>query len=751
MPYISNAFTLFLVLFTLMNSAFADAQLNLTEQEQSWLSQNKRSVVVGVAIIPPYLSNLDKKSGAEGLSLDYLRLIEENLDTDFQYRIFDNYGAMIQAAKQREIDIVFAVSKNGERSEYLDFTPVYSHLANKIFTRKGYFDKAEMTDFVGKRFAVPRGTALVSYISGHYPGIELVQVKSLRDAFSLLAAGDVDGVGSYASAGYFYTRLEGIENVSIVGNVGYDYHISFGSRNDWPLLGQVLNKGLAEITSAQRKQLEERWVQPEDSQRVDLATVVQLSIYIGFALLLAGFLVVLLWNRSLKREMAIRLEAQKEVRFLAYHDELTSVYNRQFFVESLAEFTRLPCNEAMTSSIILLGLDNFSLINDFHGHKMGDQILQRVSLRLPSRLSNGAVLARTGGDEFAILLRQSSNRIELGHLADLLITEVKRPIVYGNQSVAITATAGISVQTEALDDPMRLMEQADIALHEAKRKNIGGYLFYAHEMSETLLESKQLAEALIAALNSDQFYLNYQPQVSLSSRKVIGFEALARWNHPVKGNIPPDQFIALAEREGIIVTLGDRVLQLACDQAVKWLREGIEFDRIAVNVSVKQFVETDFVSKVMNALSLSGLPANKLELEITESLFLGDKKVALETMDKLTSQGVRFSIDDFGTGFSSLLYLKELPVAKLKLDQGFIRGITTDHSSLQIVKASLQMGQALNMAVIAEGVETLEEQRLLVQLNCGEAQGYLFSRPVAGDKVNADLMEAIAHHMTPVT
>ena len=726
------------------------AGLDLNDQEQLWLEQHRNSITVGFAIIPPYLSNPDGKTGAKGLSFDYLEVIEEALGVNFIYRRYDNYGAMIRDARARKIDVVFAASKTPDRLKYLDFTPVYSHLANKIFTRKDGLEQAEMTDFADKKFAVPAGTALVGYIKTNYPEIDLVEVDDLQQAFTLLSAGQVDGVGSYASAGYLYTVLEGIDNVRISGSVGYDYHISFGSRNDWPELGQLLAKALNGIPEATANSIDKRWVQPEDS-RVELSTVVQVGVYLGLIFTLTALLVVILWNRSLKREIQLRQNAQKEISFLAYHDELTGAYNRQFFAESLAEFTRLPSEPDHTTCVVLLGLDNFSLINDVHGQKIGDYVLQRVVKRIQLRLPGDAVLARTGGDEFAVLMRCSDNRIELGHLADLMIAELSRPIAYGDQSFAVTATAGIAIQAGLLENSMRLLEQADIALHDAKRKNSGSYIFYAEELNKKLLEDQMLAKALNKALNTDDFYLQYQPQVALTDGRIIGFEALARWQHPEQGNIPPDRFIAIAEQEGIIVTLGDRVLQLACEQGAEWLADGLAFERIAVNVSVKQFIESDFVAKVMNVLSLTGFPGARLELEITESLFMGNKESALETMNKLAEQGVRFSIDDFGTGFSSLLYLKELPVYKIKLDRGFISNITSDHSSLQIVKASLQMGHALNMDVIAEGVETREEQKLLLTLGCDQAQGYLFSRPVKASEIASSLLTDISALVTSVT
>lgn len=737
--------------FLMIVSLTATAQIDLTEQESQWLEMHRASMKVGVVVMPPYLSKRGEDGRLQGLSMDYLNLIEDALGAGFQHQVFESYGALMVAAKARTVDIAVAVSETEDRHHYLNFTRVYSHLSNKIYTQKGRFSQAEMSDFAGKRFAVPEGTALANYIRSNYPEIDLVATPTLRAAFNLLGAGQVEAVGGSAAAGYFYSVKDGIDNISIVGNVGFDYHLTFGTRNDKPMMGILVDKAMASITPEQRQEIANRWLTPEDTQRVDIKTLTQWLVVVGFGLTSVLLLIVILWNRSLKREVSYRKEIQKEVSFLAYHDELTGAYNRQFMAETLAEYIRLPCSEEQTTCVILIGLDNFSLINEFHGQKMGDYVLRHMSERLQARLSGGSVLSRNGGDEFTVLLRHSANRTSLSQFADRLIAEISLPIVSGDQSFSLTATAGISIQEGELHDPLRLLEQADLALHEAKKKNAGSYFFYTSDMSDQLHENQQLVVSLAGALSSDLFYLEYQPQIALRSGEVMGFEALARWSHPVFGNIPPDKFIALAEQEGLIVTLGDRVLQLACKQGCEWLKQGLSFDRLAVNVSVKQFVESDFASKVLNALEQSGFPAEKLELEITESVFLGDRVQAKETMSKLTQRGVCFSIDDFGTGFSSLLYLKELPVTKLKLDQGFIRGITHDYSSLQIVKASLQMGNALNMDVIVEGVETDEEYQILFGLRCQHAQGYLFSRPLKPDLITPALLRKISASVTAIS
>lgn len=732
-------------------SVSSPTDIYFSAPEQQWLDAHRNGLKVGLTVLPPYLSRSQAGQAVEGISIDYLHLIEALLDLSFEFIIYPSYAELMAAASQGEIDIVFAVTETEGRSDYLLFTPVYSHLANQIFTREGAYTSATMADFTGKRFAVPAGTALVEYIQRQYPDIVLVQTRDLQQAFSQLSAGQVDGVGAYASAGFVLATSQGISNLSIVGDVGFDYHIGFGSQRNEPLLNQLLNKALEAIPPAQKTQIEQRWVHPEDNQRVHVDILKDVVLSLIVVALLMGLSALVFWNRLLKREVATRKRVEARVRFLAYNDNLTGVRNRQYFKEVLYRQAVTENAVGSSFSIILLGLDNFKSINDTLGHKVGDFMLKRVADRLTERISSDFTLARISGDEFAILLGGETNRVMVAHLAEILIGAVNMPMSFGDQSLSVATSVGIACQDRPTARPEAVLECADLALHRAKQINAGGYMFHAAEMSRALLERRKLVVDLRRALKRKQLFLEFQPQVSMHSGKVCGFEALVRWDHPEQGRIPPDKFVPLAEQEGMIITLGDQVMVMACAQAVQWLQQGIEFERIAVNVSVKQFVEPEFVSKVLNVLAQTGLPATKLELEITESLFMRDQLSAGQVMQALTAQGVQFAIDDFGTGFSSLLYLKHLPVDKIKLDQGFIRDITHDHSCLQIVKASLNMGHALHMTVIAEGVESEAEQALLESLYCDQAQGYYYSRPCPAEQITTELLADIESKITPYT
>ncbi|WP_261842092.1 EAL domain-containing protein [Aliamphritea ceti] len=735
------------VIFGLLCVSWVNAaKLDLSAEEQTWLDAREAPVRIGLAIVPPYLTVLADNGEVEGLSVDFLREIEAQLETPFDYIKFDSYSAMMSAMRAGEIDVIFGISKTAEREKYLRFTPSYAYLPNKIFTRKELFETAGMADFAGMKFSVRADTALAEYIRKNYPQVELVETKDIKKSFDLLVTGEVAGVGAYPSGGYQYSLQQGVNNLSIVGDVGFDYRVAFATGIDAQMLHQLLSKGLAAIPAATVDRFSQEWLKPEDSLRVDIGKVKEGVLWLVLLLLALGFAGLFLWNRSLKKEVKTRQKIEEEVSYLAFHDDLTGVRNRQYFKDMLQELNT-EAGQDKPFALLLLGLDAFRLINDSLGHKVGDYMLKRVAERIQSRLETGCEVARISGDEFAVYVPGENNQASLTHLVEILIAEVGKPMSHGDQNLTITTSVGVASNHESALETVSVLECADLALHRAKEVNPGGYMFYCAEMTAQMNERQALATALRDALEHKLLYLEYQPQLVMDTGKICGFEALVRWNHPDKGRIPPNIFVEIAEKEGMMITLGDQVLDMACKQAVIWRKQGVEFERIAVNVSVKQFVEPDFVDKVLNALERSGLPGSALELEITESLFMGDLTQAKDTMHALNEKGVQFAIDDFGTGFSSLLYLKNLPVDKLKLDQGFIREITKDNSSLQIVKASLQMGHALRMSVIAEGVETEEERSLLMTLNCDQAQGYLYSRPLPEAFILPGLETEIAQNL----
>jgi diguanylate cyclase (GGDEF)-like protein len=376
-------------------------------------------------------------------------------------------------------------------------------------------------------------------------------------------------------------------------------------------------------------------------------------------------------------------------------------------------------------AVLYLDLDRFKNINDTFGHAMGDQLLQAVARRSLELVPSPHMLARFGGDEFAALWVGAATAGELELLAQQLIEHLSDPYLINGTRVAIGASIGIVMVEESKSDPAIVMRNVDTALYRAKKAGSGSYRFYEASMGAALQARQKLEIELWDALSRQEFQVFYQPQFDLVSGRLIGAEALMRWRHPERGFVPPAEFIPVAEELGLMDSLGEWVLHRACEEVARWPGE----IKLAVNVSPDQFTRGDMARTVVSALSRSGLPAQRLELEITESLFIQDSVCVQTAMNKLKAVGVSFSLDDFGTGYSSLSYLRKFPIDTLKIDRSFVLGVPHDREAVAIVQAVVAMAVSLGLRIIAEGLETPEQIDALRQLGCKQGQGYGLGRP----------------------
>jgi diguanylate cyclase (GGDEF)-like protein len=420
--------------------------------------------------------------------------------------------------------------------------------------------------------------------------------------------------------------------------------------------------------------------------------------------------------------------------FEAIHvDPLTKLPNRRALVERAGHALALAQHAHSIVAIVLIDVDNFNTLNDSLGHERGDEVLARVAERLQSCLGPTDTLARMGGDEFAILVEEVDRvALKVEHLAERIHAAFGRTIQVGDRALYLTVSMGITLFPQDGPDCQALVQNADTALYRAKAAGRNGWQFFDRSMARQVEYRLDMETALRHAIEHEEFRVVYQPQSSLRDGRIIGAEALVRWERAGRGMVPPQEFIHLAEEGGFILSLGNWVLRKACCQAVEWNRAGLPL-RIAVNVSVSQLRQPDFVDQVRHALVLSGLPAHRLELEITEGAFVADVLGALDKLHRIKAMGVELAVDDFGTGYSSLSYLKQMPVDRLKVDQSFVRDIPHSADDCAIVRAILAMAANLNLQVIAEGVESVEQREFLRAEGCDEMQGFLLSPPVSAD------------------
>jgi diguanylate cyclase (GGDEF)-like protein/PAS domain S-box-containing protein len=426
-----------------------------------------------------------------------------------------------------------------------------------------------------------------------------------------------------------------------------------------------------------------------------------------------------------------RHRVEERLSHVAQFDSVTGLPNRRLFHDRLLQAMARARRRKCTLALIFLDLDGFKEINDTLGHKAGDRLLRVVGSRLKHSLREGDTVARLGGDEFTVILEDLHDRDEAVAVAHKVLSALAKPLSLEKQEFAVTASAGLTVYPEDTRNVETLLKNADTAMYYAKDRGKNNLQSYTPLMTTLKRERVTLENQLRRALESNELFLQYQPQVDLQQGGIVGVEALARWQHPELGVVPPGRFIPLAEKSGLIVPIGRWALATACAQGVAW-QACTRPVRIGVNVSARQF-RGDLFQTVVAALSSSGLEAQWLELELTESLLMEDPETARATLLKLKGLGVKIAIDDFGSGYSSLSYLRHFPIDRLKIDQSFIRDLVTSPDDAAIARAIIALGHTMNIRVVAEGVETPEQLAFLRDNGCDVMQGFLYSEPVSAD------------------
>ncbi|MGD0930281.1 MAG: EAL domain-containing protein [Candidatus Korobacteraceae bacterium] len=431
--------------------------------------------------------------------------------------------------------------------------------------------------------------------------------------------------------------------------------------------------------------------------------------------------------------------AQQEVHFLAYYDVLTELPNRALLRARLDKALAEARRRTDKVALLFLDLDRFKNINDSLGHSFGDLFLQQVAGRLKSATREQDTVARVGGDEFVIVLTSANDVEDIATAAERVIKSVTDEFVIQGQALKITCSLGISIFPEHGNDSETLIKNADAAMYSAKENGCDNFRFFTDDINARIVERLTLENGLRLALEREEFFLVYQPQVSIATGEVTGLEALLRWQHPQLGLVSPDKFVRITENTGLIVGIGEWVLRTACRQAKQWQNDGLLTVPIAVNVSSVQFRQDGFPNLIRNVLLETGLAPHLLELELTETLLLSNADMMFGVLHELKAMGLKLAIDDFGTGYSSLSYLRQFPVDKLKIDRSFIRDIAINPDDAAITGAIIGMARDLNLDVIAEGVENEAQLSFLRAHKCGEFQGYYYSQPLTVDQLDEKL------------
>ncbi len=420
----------------------------------------------------------------------------------------------------------------------------------------------------------------------------------------------------------------------------------------------------------------------------------------------------------------------------ALHDKLTGLPNRVLLVDRLTQAIAVLPRRDGPLSAIFIDVDRFKVINDSLGHEAGDEVLVELARRFSAAVRPGDTVARFGGDEFVVLSEDLSHAGEALEIANRLQNETNRPIAVQDSEVMVTISAGIALSRSATDQPSAMLRDADAAMYRAKQSGRNRSMVFADEMRDAAIDRHDIEQELRRAVSDEQLVLHYQPIVELMTGRVTGVEALVRWQHPIRGLVPPGEFVPIAEEIGLVMHLDDWVLEHACQQLAAWQVSNPDLT-MSINLSGLQFARADLVTQVAQVLERSGADPTRVALEMTEGVLMRDAEDAVTVLHNLRELGVRLDIDDFGTGYSSLSYLKRFPVDALKVDRSFVHGLGTNADDRAIVQAVVALAQSLGLATIAEGVETTEQLEVLQELGCTAAQGFLFSRPHPPHDLNA--------------
>jgi diguanylate cyclase (GGDEF)-like protein/PAS domain S-box-containing protein len=452
--------------------------------------------------------------------------------------------------------------------------------------------------------------------------------------------------------------------------------------------------------------------------------------------------------KQAQTELAERKRAEDLLHHNALHDAITGLANRTLFLNRLKQALSRTKPAGDPSAVLLLDIDDFKMINESMGHLVGDQLLIEFAQRLKMRLKPGDLVARLSGNEFAFLLEGIPDEAAVLEVAKQIQAFLTLPFKLNRMEVFVTASIGIVVNTSSYDRPDHLLRDAETAMHEAKSKGQGSIILFDHHMHTRALARLRLESGLRRALGRHEFLLNYQPIVSLKLERIVGFEALIRWQHPERGLVPPSEFIPLAEETGIIMAIDQWALRTACQQMQQWQTQFPDFAplTISVNLSAKHFSQPELVEQVKQTLQETGLAAQSLKLEITENTLMSNAEVATTTLKQLRSLGVQISMDDFGTGYSSLSYLHRFPIDTLKIDRSFVMNLEQTNENTKITQAMIMLARSLNLDVIAEGIETSVQLMLLKAMGCEFGQGYFFSKPLSSEAATIFLRQQVQTH-----
>jgi diguanylate cyclase (GGDEF)-like protein len=683
----------------------------------------------------------DQQGRADGFFIDLLKEIAASEDWALNY-VPCEWRECLKKLEKSEIDLLPDVAYSEERARKLLFGREVVLSSWSVVYVRAEKELLSLNDLQGKTLAEVKDSIQYQAISEQARRlgirIKFQEVDGFGDVFRLVKSGWVDAGLVNTYFGRRYAQKYQLKNTSILVRPSL---LSFAAHKGKSEILDVIDTHLAEYKNDLQSvyfRLVRHWLISPAEKPLLPGWLIWLLLILSMAGLLAvaaaGTFHLLVRRRTAQlQQETIRLE------HLANHDPLTGLPNRKLFFDRLKEHLEQARKQNTQLAVLYIDLDQFKQVNDSYGHAVGDGVLQEIAVRLEKQVNLADTIARLGGDEFAVVMKSLPSSDKILSCVQRLHAIFREPVIAEGQPFVLSASIGISLFPQDGLDAYMLLRNADTAMFKAKESGRGTFQFYVEEMTRNAVEQARLESHLRAAVEAHQMELHYQPKICLKTGALVGFEALIRWNHPQLGMMPPNDFIPLAEESGLILPIGEWVLRTACRQVTQWYREGLNVGVMAVNVAARQLQDYALLDVVKKALRETGCKSEWLEIELTESSIMTQTRQAVAVMNELCELGVKLAIDDFGTGYSSLAYLRQLPIDKLKIDKSFVANVAENVDDVAIVRAVTVLGKTLNLEVIAEGVETTEQEALLREEGCDVVQGYLYSRPLPAEAAKAFL------------
>ncbi len=712
-------------------------ELDLNADEKKWLKNNP-SIKIGIDRAFPPFGYINENDEYVGFSADLMKIIEYRLKLRLKMDKTATWNETMQMAKAGELDLVSGLVDTKLRQQFLTFTKPYISNPTVIISdaiHKGYIGSLEKLK--NKKVAVEKGSFANDELSENHPLIELMPVKNSSLALSLVASEMADAyVGNAVTASHLIKKL-GYQNLSFSGETGYSSSHSIGINKNNVILHSIVSKALDSIDPKSIKALKNHWFGMEVKQPISSNTIVKIA-----AAFFSLLLILLAWSFSLRKTKNELKLSQKLIQLEAEQDHLTGLGNRRKFYD-LLELEIKECEKTHGSfSLFQIDFDNFKEINDNFGHSVGDLLIIEAGKRISSCLSSNDKLTRLGGDEFMLIISNSQSKNIVERYAKALKTSMSNTFYLDENEIHSSVSIGITTYPFDATSSEQLVNNVDQAMFNAKKLGKNRFSYFTSSMKNEIIQRNNTIKDLRVAIKEEQFTLNYQPIIDLSTNKITKAEALIRWHHPSRGLISPDDFIPLAEETGLINEIGEWVFKKAVAETVQ-IKEILGSDfQMSINTSPLQYGKNGMnVSDWFSHIISSGLNGKNIALEITESVLMGSNDSIKNKLYNLRDLDVKISIDDFGTGYSSLSYLKKFDIDFLKIDRSFVQNLSKDSDDLVLIQAIIIMAHKLGCKVIAEGVENETQRAILANEGCDYGQGYYFSKPLSSSNFMAFLQK----------